>query len=153
MRKNKLRFLLAMFAIVLLLPCLVKAQRIAYTYNAAGNRVGRQYVVQLRNLTKSEQMESTDSIDNENSVHVGFSEGTIAVFPNPTKGSLVFSITRADFSTPLNLCLYSSQGALLQEISVSASEMMIDLSAYASGWYILKVTGGTNPVEFKIIKQ
>jgi len=122
--------------------------KIAYRYDAAGNRISRQYVVDLRSASVVKS-ENPDTIAIKNQL----GEPEITVYPNPTKGALSVKISGSSEEQKIDMKLYSPQGALLKNIIKTSETTPIDMSSYPSGWYILRVIIDKKPVEFKIIKD
>jgi hypothetical protein len=123
------------------------AQKVAYDYDMAGNRIARK-VVELNNPSYAKQyVETPVPIEDQ------LGERKITVYPNPTKGALAVEITGGDQKDQMTLSVFSSQGVQLQNIKVSAITTPVNMSAYPSGWYILRLQVGDKMTEFKIIKQ
>ena len=76
-------------------------------------------------------------------------------YPNPTKDILSVGISGVSEECTINLSLYDSQGALLQNITASPEEspIKINMASYLANWYILKVSIKEKNKFFKIIKQ
>lgn len=124
------------------------AQKIAYTYDAAGNRVSRQYVVGLRSATVS-KIEGIDST----LVEAFLDNWSVFVYPNPTKGALSVKVANVPKDKKVMIKLYSPNGLQLQNINVSDGINPVNMLSYVSGWYILRVHVGEKNIEFKIIKE
>jgi len=122
--------------------------KISYLYDAAGNRTLRKYEVELQRAATSPQQ----SLD---SVMVEAIQGplNVTVFPNPTKGALAVKITGLTPEEKISMSLYSPQGVQLQSIDIIEETTPINMSAYPSGWYILRIVANNKPLEFKIIKE
>jgi len=123
------------------------AQKISYTYDSAGNRISRQYVVELRSATvpKAEGIDST-------SVETFLDDLSVSVYPNPTKGALAVKVTNVPKDKKVLMKLYSPQGVQLQSIDIIEGTTPINMSTYSSGWYLLRVSTGEKALDFKIIK-
>lgn len=144
--KNTLLLLLTLS----LIPVVAFAgDKIVYTYDAAGNRISRQYVVDLQTRSATVSPEIIDSVSTGDEL----GDRKIVVYPNPTKGNLTVNISGGNQEDKANLILYSSQGTLLQNINATVGSIPVNLSAYPSGYYILRVDVGKKTIEFKIIKQ
>ncbi|MEA4840820.1 MAG: T9SS type A sorting domain-containing protein [Bacteroidales bacterium] len=131
---------------LIITPCLF-AQKISYTYDSAGNRISRQYVVELRSATvpKAEGIDST-------SVETFLEDLSVSVYPNPTKGALAVKATNVPKDKKVSMKLYSPQGMQLQSIDIIEGTTPINMSTYSSGWYLLRVSTGEKALDFKIIK-
>ncbi|MEA4841144.1 MAG: T9SS type A sorting domain-containing protein [Bacteroidales bacterium] len=145
MKLKKLVFLFLLSLIIT--PCLF-AQKISYTYDSAGNRISRQYVVELRSATvpKAEGIDST-------SVETFLDDLSVSVYPNPTKGALAVKVTNVPKDKKVSMKLYSPQGVQLQSINVQDGITQVNMFSYPSGWYILRVHVGEKTIEYKIIKE
>lgn len=123
------------------------AQKVAYDYDMAGNRIARK-VVELNNPSYAKQhVETPVPIEEQ------LGERKITVYPNPTKGALAVEITGGDQKDQITLSLFSSQGVQLQNIKTTGITTPVNMSSYPSGWYILRLQIGDKMMEFKIIKQ
>lgn len=124
------------------------AQTIHYSYDAAGNRISRKYVVvELRSADASN--EPADS----SSVEAALGERKVFVYPNPTKGNLIVEVTGGDQEEAIDMKLFSAQGILLENISAAIGKTIVSMTKYPSGWYILCVSMKDKNIEFKVIKQ
>lgn len=86
MRKIHLMFYLA------LLPVVSSAQdRIGYSYDASGNRIKREIVMQVPKAMAKQQNFSSDNQSFSDMLH----DHSIKIYPNPTKGALRICISGA----------------------------------------------------------
>lgn len=147
MRYKKTAFLLLVaFGI---LPGILFAQKITYTYDSAGNRTSRQYtIVQLRSATNP-KTNADDTIP----VKSGAEDFNVTIYPNPTKSTLTVKVSGGEANKKMILKLLSPQGTQLQVIDASLETTQINMSKYPSGWYILRVFANDKAVDFKIIKE
>jgi hypothetical protein len=124
------------------------AQQIVYTYDSSGNRISRQYVVQLRSATaKATTPEDTLSVEAD-------TEGLqVIVYPNPTRGDLQVKVSGIDQDADIQLFLCTLQGSPIQKVNTQYGITTINMSGYASGCYLLRVNAKGKRLEFKIIKQ
>lgn len=122
------------------------AQKVAYDYDMAGNRIARK-VVELNNPSYAKQ-----NVETPAAVEELLGERKITVYPNPTRGSLAVEITGGDQKDQMTLLVFSSQGVQLQNIKTTGVTTPVNMSSYPSGWYILRVQAGDKMTEFKIIK-
>lgn len=128
----------------LLLPLLGHAQQIAYEYDAAGNRVSRHVA------NNGSQASPRRSLENNPKETI---EQTISVGPNPTTGQLKVSLSRFGKENICNLLLVNASGQTLISQAMTSSQAILDLSQYASGYYLLKVELNNNVTTHKIIKK
>ena len=76
----------------------------------------------------------------------------VIIYPNPTKGQLKIDLQGGNeiIST---LDVFNLAGSLLLHKTPASGSMMLDLSNYPSGTYILKIVVGNKASEWKIIKE
>lgn len=127
----------------------ISQNKIQYEYDAAGNRISRKYVIST--FKKPPLQQFSDSVYTEQIPE----EQHISIYPNPTKDILSVGISGVSEECTINLSLYDSQGALLQNITASPEEspIKINMASYLANWYILKVSIKEKNKFFKIIKQ
>jgi hypothetical protein len=136
-----------LFSFLVFLSTAMQAQKVAYDYDMAGNRISRK-VVNLDNPNYAKkQAETPVPVEDQ------LGERKITVYPNPTKGALAVEMTGGNQKDQMSLSLFSSQGVQLQSIKVTTTVTPVNMSAYPSGYYILRVQAGDKMTEFKIIKQ
>lgn len=129
---------------------------IGYTYDMAGNRTSRHLVTLSNgasyakaNTSGQESIPAVEQLGN----HV------ITVYPNPTKGELSIDIQGVSQNPieagdeAIRFILYSAQGVLLQTKYAEPGITSLNMVAYPSGWYILRILDGGKFTELKIIKQ
>ena len=133
---------------LLFIPVTVFAQGIVYLYDAAGNRTSRAYVVNLRSAPSIENP-TPDSTQ----VSVELGPFGVTIYPNPTKGALAVAVTGLAESASLSLGLFDPNGRQLMLLEVPGGTSSLDLSAYPSGWYLLRAQSKGKTLQFKIIKQ
>ncbi len=156
MRKlNKTFIYLGLIFFLSTFSVISKAQNyiISYAYDNAGNRISRRVVNLTEEPNPGHVKRDTTAVEEQ------MGERKITIYPNPTKGVLVLSITGGN-DKPLEaggeemrIVLYSSTGAVLQNKRVEPELNTLDLSSYPAAYYILRVTAGEMIKEFKIIKQ
>jgi len=136
-----------LFSFLVFFSITIQAQKVGYDYDLAGNRITRKLVT-LDNPNYAKQ-----HVDPPAPVEEQLGERKITVYPNPTRGSLAVEITGGDQNDQMILSVFSSQGVQLQNRRVTAITTPVNMSAYPSGWYILRLQVGDKMTEFKIIKQ
>lgn len=124
----------------------VYSQRIAYDYDAAGNRISRRIVSLPPQNVKGLPSDSV-------AVEQMFGERSVLVYPNPTKGALGVEIRGDSPDEVLRLILYSGQGVVLFQADVRPGINSVNMTACPKGWYILRVQAGEKRKEFKVIKE
>ena len=77
----------------------------------------------------------------------------VKAYPNPVDNLLLLKV-ETDKWMALSFQIYNMQGQVLKTEKIRNSETQIDMSAYISASYILKVFSESKPIkEFKIIKN
>ena len=121
--------------------------RIAYTYDASGNRIERTIILppspEERSMADTEPVVFTESL----------SQRTIKIYLNPTKGQLAIEISDIENIKSGNITVYNMQGktALKQKISISKTDL--DMSNHPKGIYILHINIDGKISTWKIIKE
>ena len=78
---------------------------------------------------------------------------TAKAYPNPSIDFVVLSLTDTDFEG-MQYALYSLNGGLVAEASISEAETSVDLRELSVGTYVLRVTQNQKEIKtFKIIKK
>lgn len=129
---------------------------IGYSYDMAGNRTSRNLVT----LTNGASYAKGNTSGQESiPVEEQLGNHTITVYPNPTKGELAINIKGVTQNPieagddAIRFILYSAQGVLLQTKYAEPGITTLDMVAYPSGWYILRILDGGKFTELKIVKQ
>lgn len=113
-----------------------------YTYDAAGNRVQRKYL-----LLRIENPEQNNlGKESENSA-------AVKVFPNPTTGEFTVSVLGLEDIEDVKIYLSDSNGKLLLETKLLTHEELINISTFKSGVYYLRIFDKSMDVSYKIIKS
>ena len=75
------------------------------------------------------------------------------VYPNPTKGDMVIKITNMQKETAANIILYDTQGKEVINLTKVKKYNHIDISNKPDGIYIMRITIGSNFMEWKVVKM
>lgn len=134
-------------SLFLFVPTLyVHADRILYTYDAAGNRVVSQREIPFNRQgdgDSSEQRTYQDSL----------SLSKITIYPNPTQGDLKIEITGTDSFDGSSMGIFSMNGILLYHKERLSAVNEIDITDYPDATYLFVIRiNGKNSV-WKIIKN
>jgi hypothetical protein len=121
--------------------------KLAYTYDMAGNRLTRKLVTLANPNYAKRQVETPIPTEDQ------LSERKIIIYPNPTKGNLAVEITGGDSKDELRIILFSAQGIQLQNVQAISGVNPVEMSAYSAGWYIMRIIAGDKTTEFKIVKE
>lgn len=132
--------------IVCLIPYVSNAYKVSYSYDAAGNRVSKEIVLeQKRSLKKGNS--------HENTVSETLSDKEIRIYPNPTKGILKLEISVLEENDNCEISIYSSSGQLLYTLRTNEQITDIDMTSFTSGAYFLHITINREQSIWKIIKE
>lgn len=132
--------------VVMLLICVAgysQTKVYGFTYDGSGNREKRQFI-QL----KSGQISS----EGENVFKDVVNQLEIKIYPNPTKGRLNINIP-IDKEKTITLQVFNINGSLLMEKIVVDEITIIDLSDHPAGLYLLRIHGGSDSSDWKILKE
>ena len=134
---------------MLLLPSLSYAQdRIAYSYDAAGNRVKREIVMLNSKAMAKQQIFSQE----EQSLSEVVNDKSIKISANATSGILTISIPNLKSTDRCSLKIYSAKGMLILNEDIRTSSLDFDLSNHPAGIYLLRVSVNNTPTTWKITK-
>lgn len=122
--------------------------RFDYTYDDAGNRTKRMYII-----LKAANPITTEGIPIDTSkITDSFGEVQFTIFPNPTKGILNIYVA-GSINNQLIYSLYSVGGAFIRAKEQTGTSVTIDLSDQPSGIYMLVCRTNDKRKEWKIIKE
>ena len=124
---------------------IANAQTISYDYDANGNRISRQIVLEKNNKA----LEAED---------VPFSEEQLGatqvrIYPNPTHGHLKVVLQNTDETYNNSITIYSANGKQIANIPHAETETDIDISAQPNGIYLMRLCIGTEISTWKILKK
>lgn len=132
--------------IVLVHICAIsKAQDIQYTYDPAGNRVYREYVIlRLSANTAGSNQEDAEKLKEEMDIEI---------FPNPTEDVVNVSINNFDAKKKITLEVYDSAGKLLQTSKLTSTSSRINFKEYKPGIYHVGILVDKQSVFYQILKK
>lgn len=124
---------------------------IRFAYDALGNRVKREIVLQnsdvaKRNLSSEEKKEDNFYSDM-------LSEKQIRIWPNPTEGHLKVEIQGLAPEEKASLRITSMSGAVVNIKETTSPVSELDLSHCTNGIYLLHIATGGQKTTWKIIKK
>ena len=122
---------------------------IRFAYDALGNRVKREIVLQNSDVVKRNM--SSEEKKEDNFYSDMLSEKQIRIWPNPTEGHLKVEIQGLAPEEKACLRITSMSGADVKETTSSVSEL--DLSHCTNGIYLLHIVAGGQETTWKIIKK
>ena len=89
---------------------------------------------------------STDSLDD---IEESLNSFSISLFPNPTNSLLQI---KNYFQEPIQLTIFSLNGEVIENISISVDELIIDAKNFFPGIYILQFVNKGGVIERKFVK-
>jgi len=121
---------------------------VSYKYDAAGNRISR--TTTIIKLTKEE-----DKFVNPEITYIedSFSNASVSVSPNPTKGIIYVNFNGNESIGDIRLHVFDISGKEMIQQTLQPGGSEIDLSKEASGMYFLKIQSKNDMIEYKIIKE
>lgn len=120
---------------------------VVFTYDENGNRTAMEYVVaRVYENVLTNDSTKTDVLDDMAILN-------ISVYPNPTSGYLVLSANTHDVATEINARLFSFQGCLIEEKTITAKCTEFNLTGSPAGVYFLSIYYNDKKQIWKIIKK
>lgn len=135
--------------------------RVTYTYDMAGNRVGRfhsQYIPQIRSAFLAEAAAESGEIEPEeinidDNMNRTLGDYKVTISPNPTNGLLTVEIAGYENSMHGEIRALSMEGKVLQKQGVTSASTQIDLTDYPAGLYLLSIHLNGETMIRKIVKN
>lgn len=124
---------------------------IRFAYDALGNRVKREIVLQNSDVTKRKLPLEEKKEDNFYSDML--SEKQIRIWPNPTEGHLKVEIQGLAPEEKASLRITSMSGAVVDVKETTSPVSELDLSHCTNGIYLLHIATGGQETTWKIIKK
>ncbi len=135
---------------LLFFPFLSRAQsKIAYAYDAAGNRIRREIVMQAPKAKARHQLSDTARLSFTDMLN----EHGIKIYPNPTNGFLKLCIYGLKDTDKCFMSLYTTKGARIMANNVNKESLEININNQPAGIYLLRITINNNSTIWKIIKK
>ena len=124
------------------------AQRVNYTYDAAGNRIKRE-IVMIRNgaPTRSAQ-EGPKEVYSEM-----LSKKQVRIYPTPTPGMLRVEVQNLGDEENCTMRIFNSAGAQITPTHTTSASASLDISGQPNGIYFLRIDIGKEESTWKIIKK
>lgn len=120
---------------------------IRFAYDALGNRVKREIVLQNSDVAKRNLSSEEKKEDNF------YSEKQIRIWPNPTEGHLKVEIQGLAPEEKASLRITSMSGAVVDVKETTSPVSELDLSHCTNGIYLLHIATGGQETTWKIIKK
>jgi Secretion system C-terminal sorting domain len=150
--------------LLLLLVLKVTGQKIVFSYDANGNRIGRVLdTTRLKSakikfpITDPNQLQAADNSNmsklQEKSFENADSKINVIIYPNPTKGLIKVEINNmpSDASTELKVYEMSGSEVIVQRNFDYLSE--VDLNRLKDGIYILRIKINDKVFSWKVVKN
>lgn len=142
MRKFHLLFCLA------LLPVVSSAQdRIGYSYDASGNRIKREIIMQP-SKAKQQTFETERQVFSDM-----LQEHDVKIYPNPTDGILKVRISGIKNTDKCSLAIYTMRGDRVILDERQQYNFDVNISNQPAGTYLLRITINNQSTTWKIIKK
>ena len=123
-------------------------QRVAFSYDAAGNRISRTVITLSRAMRAA-----SDSLE-ENKVNHTLYACKVTVYPNPTEGEVNLSVSNGKEDAVSDVAVYDVSGTLLKTLQMEGNtSVSIDLSDYPDGIYLIDFHQEESVSYYKIIKK
>lgn len=147
---------------------------ISYTYDNNGNRKTRIFVLtlersnsrslpdsdqSLRNFNNSEMInqeveaEKSQDLQSERKREVSEFESSLKIYPNPTTGIIKISCNNTSEPQKSEYELFDLNGRLILNKKNVGNNYEVDISNFADGIYILKITINVMTSDWKVIKK
>jgi YD repeat-containing protein len=140
------------FVVLLLTSTLAVAQTtIRFSYDDAGNRTKREILLK-KSLEANSDSASISEADTE-LVTDWLDKMKITIYPNPTRGELTIDIANIPQDADGEITIHNTEGKRLHQLKQLNSTNVLDLSAYSTGIYVVRITTGQKSCERKIVKE
>ena len=129
---------------------------VSFGYDACGNRVSR--TLQFSRTDGDGSGKPSDSPDDgadvwQASIADGFSGGEVLLFPNPTEGGFILSLTGTETPKNATAVLCTPDGKVLEERAVTGATEEFDLRNRPVGLYLLRLASEHEAKVWKVIKR
>jgi hypothetical protein len=125
---------------------------VKYNYDNAGNRVYRGIIV-MESTLKSGSIDIDSSEYKQKILEEKIGEFTVKIYPNPTDGIIKVEVQGYKPELKMHAFLYSLKGTQLQTKVFDSSEIMLDLTSYPLGAYMLRIRINGKVLDWKIVKK
>ena len=122
---------------------------VQFTYDQAGNRIGRAIVLPAASsaLRDAAPNDSTTAVFTDT-----FAEMTLNVYPNPTHGNLKIELAGLPDEDTYGFVIVNMSGDVIVQNDKAVNPSEIELSPFPTGVYILKLFYKEIMKDYKIIK-
>jgi len=135
-----------------LLAAGLAAQDLIYTHDANGNRIIRETMVLKTNNTGNDSTQAhNESVQEARETYL--MGNLIVVYPNPTAGVIVLETADAEALEGAQVQVLDANGRQIKQQTIVAQQTEIDLSSFANGVYIVRITFNGRSKEWRVVKQ
>lgn len=127
--------------------CHLFAQNISYRYDNSGNRIERK-LIELKSSSKSDGVDQQEEIFEESLPGL-----EIKIYPNPTEGHLMVTISPLDDAPEGKITITKLDGRMVLTKKVEGPSTSLNLSDQPTGYYIMTIAVGTETSVWKILKK
>lgn len=124
------------------------AQNVSYTYDAAGNRIKREIVMNRNSAPAVNTQEEREEVYSEM-----LSKKQVSIYPNPTSGMLKVEVLNLGDGENCTLRIFNSAGVQITSTHMTSTTAALDISNQPNGIYFLRVAIGKEESTWKIIKK
>ena len=136
----------AFLLVALVFAIATSAQKVEYGYDACGNRVLRQVVLDGANKSLSIDNQLEDFSEEQ------LGEVQVRIYPNPTHGRLKVVLQGVE-KEHCNINIYDVNGRQVANVARVDNENDIDLSSQPNGIYLMRFSINGEVSTWKIIKK
>lgn len=124
------------------------AQNVIYTYDAAGNRIKREIVMNRNSSPTRSAQEKQEDVYSEM-----LSKKQVRIYPNPTSGMLKVEVLNLEEGDNCSLRIFNSAGSQITTTHTTSATASLDISSQPDGIYFLRIAIGKEESTWKIIKK
>lgn len=125
-----------------------KAQNVSYTYDAAGNRIKREIVMNRNGAPTRSAQEEQEVVYSEM-----LSKKQVRIYPNPTSGMLKVEVLNLGDVENCTIRIFNSAGVQITSTRTTSATASLDISNQPNGVYFLRIAIGKEESTWKIIKK
>ncbi len=157
----KLKIILIAFLAIVSFNSMAQTVEIIYDYDAAGNRIQREYKVipaAPETFNDTETANSEEALEGEGITEPEVYNDLVAekqfnIYPNPTRGKLKIDMLNYSFGTEGIIQVFDLNGRLVKQVTKLEVSMELDITNEPAGTYIMVIVVGNEKSEWKIAKQ
>ena len=147
--KTKSTFLLVLLCIISTSNIKLHADSVGFQYDDHGNRIKRWIISGASHIKKNADGDQQEGEEEKKSLN----ERSIKIYPNPTQGDLNVDVTNIKEGDALNATVYDLNGKVLYASPIKEGSNPVNFSNAPGGVYIMRITNGSEHLEYKIIRE